>query len=433
MIYLLKALYGAAWLAAMPVLRKKPRMALGWEERVLSVALPGPVDLWIQAASGGESMLTNMVLTRLAEMVDGQGAPLRVLVTAGTKQGVDSLNKGVQQLAQYQPGRIEVFVRYFPLDAPAIMTKAFNQVRPRVAVIVETELWPGYLLAAKESSVPVLVINGRMSEKSFASYKNFRWFFNRFGPQRVLAISTVDGDRFAAILGDERVAVINNLKFDRISPGTVTVAANPITRILPGDAPFVLLGSIRREEEEKILATVRSLLAARGDMVIGLFPKHIERADSWLTELANAGIAARKRSATAETVAPGTVLVWDVFGELAGAYALARAAFVGGSLLELGGQNFLEPLVFGLKPVIGPYWKNFAWVGREILNTGLVREVKDERELSDVLLKDLDETSSREETIEQVQKYFQPRQGGTEMACREILAMLGKSEETTTI
>ena len=186
------------------------------------------------------------------------------------------------------------------------------------------------------------------------------------------------------------------------------------------------------EEEEKILKTVVKILAARPDITIGLFPKHIERADHWIQLLTKKDITAVKRSETHVRQSPGTVIVWDVFGELAGAYALAGAAFVGGSLENLGGQNFLEPLVFGLKPIIGPYWKNFAWVGREILASGLVQEVADENELVTSLLTAIDADVAKDQVIKQVQDFFLPRKGGTQQVCQQIidtLDVLGKKIE----
>ena len=121
---------------------------------------------------------------------------------------------------------------------------------------------------------------------------------------------------------------------------------------------------------------------------------------------------------------PGTVIVWDVYGELAGAYGLAATTFVGGSLVNLGGQNFLEPLVFGLRPIIGPYWKNFAWVGREIIDSGLVHEVEDENQLVSALLRSLESRDDRDEVITRVQNFFEPRKGGTHQVCLAIIDKL---------
>jgi 3-deoxy-D-manno-octulosonic-acid transferase len=381
----------------------------------------GPFDLWIQAASGGESMLTNMVLDKLVTLLP-ENRKLRVLVTSGTQQGVDSLLKGRKSLPANNI--LNITVAYFPFDAPRLMKKAFSQFAPKLAVIVETELWPGFLITAKRTNVPVLLINGRMSEKSFGSYKYFKKFFKKYGPEKVQAISPTDGERFSQIVGPDKVSLINNIKFDRVEPQTDLPAHNPIADLFLEESPFLLLGSIRREEEEKILKTVIKTLAMRPDITIGLFPKHIERADHWIGLLSKEKITACKRSEALIRQPPGSVIVWDVFGELAGAYALARAAFVGGSLENLGGQNFLEPLVFGLKPIIGPYWKNFAWVGRDIVSSGLVKEVADVNELVTGLLTTIDADVAREQVISQVQAFFEPRKGGTHQVCQQIITKL---------
>ncbi len=420
MIQLFLIFYDLIWRLAFPFLRKKPRLAIGWEQRTLKKWVEGPFDLWIQAASGGESMMTKMVIDALSHSLP-TGQKLRILVTSGTKQGVDSLHKGFQTLADK---RIDINIAFFPFDCPHLMRKAFKHYRPRLAVTVETELWPGFLVIAAQEGVPIYLINGRMSAKSFASYKRLNWFFRRYRPLKIWAISPKDRDRFKAVMGTEGIELMNNIKFDRIIPKTSLSENNTIACILPPASPFVLLGSIRREEEEKILDTIVHLLDARPDICIGLFPKHVERADHWLRLLEGQNIRGVLRSTIRSHQNAGSVIVWDVFGELAGAYASAAATFVGGSLVNLGGQNFLEPLVFGLRPIIGPYWENFAWVGREIVHSRLVLEVNDEDQLARMLLANIDEPRNRKEIQKKVQKYFEPRKGGTQLVCRELLKAL---------
>lgn len=420
LIKLIIPFYNLAWSVALPFLQRLPRVSLGWRQRTLRDSPAGPFDIWIQAASGGESLLTNMVLENLAAKLGSR--KLRVLATSGTKQGIDSLIKG---RSLHPPGgNPDITVAYFPFDSPRIMEKAFSRFAPKLAIIVETELWPGFLVSARRSSVPVLLINGRMSEKSFRSYRHFSGFFSKYGPKKVWAVSPLDRERFGQVVGPEKVSLMNNIKFDRIEPKNDFSTDTPIAGLLPESTPFILLGSVRREEEEKVLKAITTTLSARPDLVIGLFPKHIERAYHWLTLLKEANIPAVKRSQATGRSKPGTVIVWDVFGELAGAYALASATFVGGSLVNLGGQNFLEPLVFGLRPIIGPYWKNFAWVGRDIVTCGLVKEVADEIELTSALLAAIDSPSSRQDVMNQVRTFFAPRKGGTEQVCRQILEQL---------
>lgn len=418
--------YNLAWTVARPFLRRHPRLCQGWAERTLASGPHGPFDLWIQAASGGEAQLVNMLLDELASMA-APGQTLTVLATSGTQQGVDSLNKA---LPGRTAGRVATTVAFFPFDQPALMARAFRRFAPRLAVIVETELWPGFLVTAQRCQVPVLLVNGRMSEKSHRSYRHCTRFFRHCGPQAIQAISAADGARFAAVFGEERVRTVNNLKFDRIIPPKAGAADNPLRRLFPSEAPMILLGSVRQEEEELLLPRVVELLARRPDTVVALFPKHLERAEPWCQRLREQGLAAVRRSQVADQQPPGSVIVWDVFGELAGAYALATTTFVGGSLLPLGGQNFLEPLVFGVRPIIGPHWKNFAWVGREIVASGLVREVVDTPALVSALLAALDETIDRETVLSQVHEFFRPRQGGTRQACQLIFDHLNSPKGT---
>ncbi|MFV0437281.1 MAG: 3-deoxy-D-manno-octulosonic acid transferase [Desulfopila sp.] len=422
---ILFTVYHLAWRAALPLLRRSPRLRHGWTQRTLEQAPTGPFDLWIQSASGGESLLTQTVLAELATLLSGT-TELRVLATSGTKQGVDSLRKGCAAIRQDTP--IRTTVGYFPFDDPALMTRALQRFSPRLIVLLETELWPGLLRAARQHRLPVLLLNGRMSSGSHRRYRLLRWLLRPVRPTRILAISAADRARFAHILGPGAIDQMDNIKFDRINDQGQPGAKPHWATLLPPGNHFVLLGSIRREEEEKIITTIVGLLAARPDIVIGVFPKHIERADRWLAKLAARGITAGRRSRAMTPAAAGSVLVWDLFGELADAYGLAKVTFIGGSLMDLGGQNFLEPLVFGLRPFIGPYWSNFAWVSREIVTVGLVREVADEKHLLAELLAALDRDEPRALVRRQVQQFLAPRRGGSRLAAREIAAFLFPDE-----
>ena len=157
---------------------------------------------------------------------------------------------------------------------------------------------------------------------------------------------------------------------------------------------------------------------------MGLFPRHIQRLKYWQEALTQLGRPWILRSAVSSPVAAGTIIVWDTFGELMPAYRLAQAAFIGGSLAPLGGQNFLEAIINGVIPVIGPSWENFAWVGKEIINAGLLRVADDWRQAAALILQDMDAPRPRTEVIETARQFFETRRGGTVQACRQIEAML---------
>lgn len=367
--------YEGLWRIAMPLLKRHPRLAEGYAQRCLGdTDAPLPrADLWFQAASAGEAFLA----ISLSEAL-GLTRPARLMVTTQTRQGYDILQKHAERSSS-RGAPLEMVVRYLPFDRPGLMQRAVAQVRPRLAVLLETELWPGLMLALKDAEVPLAVVNARMSARSQKHYGLRPSLWRALRPEAVLALSRGDARRFANLFGHTGVTTMPNIKFDRVT--NAAAAPSPEMKALfPDERPLVVLGSVRRAEEPLIEDLLTLLQRRHRQALLALFPRHMERLDHWQRALTRRGLPWVLRSrATGEhpVLKQGGVLLWDTFGELGGAYALACAAYVGGSLVPLGGQNFLEPLALGLRPIIGPYWENFAWVGREVVDRGLVQEVKD--------------------------------------------------------
>ncbi len=422
MLKLFLLLYSALWRLALPVCRRMPRLADGWDERTLASLPDGAdrgFDLWIQSASGGESLVSAMVLAALADTLPKENSsnrPLRVLATSTTREGINTLEKIVPT------PEMTLHIRLFPFDTPDGTRRAFAVFRPRLAVLVETELWPAWLIAAKTAQVPVLLINGRLSAKSCRRYRRLSRFFTTFGPDRVLAMSAEDAARFAAILPAERIRTVNNIKFDRMQ---FVETAPPFNFTPP--APFVVLGSVRREEEKLLPACLARLRARRPQATVAVFPKHPGRAAEIVRLLAARGFSPRLRSTLGNGCDPGTLIVWDSFGELAASFSAADAVFIGGSLCSWGGHNFLEPLAFGVRPLIGRNWKNFAWIGREVITAGLVDEIEDENELAERLLDRLDHPDDRRSVQARATALFAEKRGGTAATCEEIRTLLSTS------
>lgn len=406
-------IYDCAWQAALPLLRRNPRLKEGWSQRKLQTPLPA-ADLWVQAASGGEAYLAWTLLGQLHPRL-----PLRVLVTTNTGQGMEILEKARADLAPGNPN-LHLSAAFFPFDRPSIMKQAVAQVAPRLMVLLETEIWPGLLYSLKQTGRPAYIINGRMTEKSLSRYRKFPRIFSSLRPEKVLAISSTDASRYQAVFGPAGILVISNIKFDRVTIGADDTNLPENSMIMAG-IPFLVLGSVREEEEPEVEQIISMVRESRPETVIGLFPRHMHRVDHWRDSLGRAGIAFRLRSASlGSTIKPGEVIIWDTFGELANAYASATAVFVGGSLAPLGGQNFLEPLAYGIMPVIGPYYENFAWIGEEIFSRGLVEKCKEWQAVAARLINLLDQPPSRERIRSEAEAFIRARQGGTEQACRVI-------------
>lgn len=414
-------IYDKAWAMALPLLRLSRRLKDGFSQRKLESPLP-VADIWIQAASGGEAYLAWTLLEHLRT-----SGPVRVLITTNTRQGMDIIGSASTALAATNPD-IDLLPAWFPFDRPSIMEKAVLRVNPKLAVLLEGELWPGFMQALKRRSCPVFIINGRMTDKSMTAYGRFPGACKALRPDRVLAISPEDGRRFERVFGKEVVSLMTNIKFDRLAVDRENKGAGIpngfMEQMIPSGSRFLVLGSVRREEEPKILQIIQKVHRLRPDTIIGLFPRHLERVDYWKKTLSGCGLNWHLRSGMKPPVQNSDVILWDVFGELSTAYAAADAVFVGGSLAPLGGQNFLEPLVYGTVPVIGPSYENFAWIGEDIFRQKMAIRTRNHRDAADGLIRQLDHPAPKSEIARKAKAFIAARQGGSRTACEAIEQVL---------
>ena len=412
--------YNLAWSAALPLLALSSRLRQGWRERVFASRLRRRGDLWIQASSAGEAYLACQLLRQCPDL-QGKTA----LVTCSTTQGLEVIRKTVRSGALGSKGcRVES--GYFPFDMPLIMDKALGAVHPKVMVILETELWPGLLGQCKKRDIPVILLNGRLSERSYRRYMKFPSLWRSHAPNKIMAVSEEDARRFKMLYPGIAVDVMKNMKFDRVLLNSAMTGYAPGAGVVQDlkRSLLVVFASIRKEEESDVLEAIKKLRARAAQASIALFPRHMHRKKAWIKLLRSAGIDFVLRSKINTMNRRGQLILWDVFGELVLVYNVAAAVFVGGTLRPCGGQNFLEPLGSGLVPCIGPYWENFSWVGREIVERGLVTEVRDVSELVDALVRDLHMRRPREAVLKDAAHYIKERQGGTKQACREIVKWL---------
>ncbi len=410
--------YQLAWSIALPLLRRNQRLQIGLSQRTLQEE-PAAADLWIQAASVGESFLAWEIIRQLQPP-----GPLRVLLTTYTSQGLEILNK-IRSEALEQGRHLTIHTAYFPFDQPALMTRAVAAVRPRLMLLLESELWPGLLHSCRQQGVKVMVANGRMTARSLARYRSWPAFWRYLRPQTILAISSDDAARFATLFGQERVATVANIKFDRISRQEgLRAGDNPLAPLVPADCKLIVLGSIRKEEEADIIKLICHLRDRNKQLSIALFPRHMHRLNKWARLLTDHGCSWQLRSHLTEPIADGSLILWDVMGEMLAGYELAAAAFVGGSLAPVGGQNFLEPLICGLRPVIGPYWDDFSWVGQDIIDQQLVLVAANWQQAAELLLTNADRPLSRRQIRQAALAYMQSRRGGTAKTCAIINALL---------
>jgi 3-deoxy-D-manno-octulosonic-acid transferase len=346
------ALLTAATTPLVPYLLKR-RLARGKEhpqridERRGEPTEPRPAGtlIWVHGASVGELAAAIPLVERLC----AKGT--NVLVTSGT------VTSAAVADSRLPPGAVHQFV---PLDAPTFVAKFLDHWRPDLALLVESDLWPNMIMAAAKRNLPLIVVNGRMSERSFE-----RW---RYLPDTIEALlkrldlclvrTATDAERFAA-LGAPRITTTGNLKLD-VPP--LPVDEDKLGKLSAAIAgrPVIAAASTHLGEETAVIDTQRRLKSTFRGLLTILVPRHPERGVDIASEIAAAGLTSALRSRGQLPHAGTDVYIADTLGELGLVYRLAPIVFMGGSLIPHGGQNPIEPAKFGVAILHGPHVANFA-------------------------------------------------------------------------
>jgi len=379
-----------------------------------SPAAERPV-IWLHAVSVGEVI----AVSRLVKALDAALPHFLLAVSTTTRTG--------QALARERFGPDRVF--YCPLDLPWAVRAYLRALKPRLLILTETEFWPNLLNGCFRRSIPVAVVNARISDRSWPRYRILRllWkpLLSRLG--RVLAQSQSDANRLLAIgCRADRVRVAGNLKFD-----VRAAAEGEATRQLKSRANglrFIVAGSTLDGEESVLLEAWPALLAADPQLAMVLAPRHPERFIAVSSLLDRSGQPWIKRSAwnsnTPDPLRPGTIVLLDTIGELASVYSLASVAFVGGSLVPAGGHNPLEPAQFGIPIVMGPHYTNFTAITDALRRHNALRIVGKES-LAAAFTNLVGDRPAAEAMGARAKEVFDSQSGATDRcvaAIRELLA-----------
>lgn len=378
MAWTLNCVYLLAWLAASPwLLWRRWRWGKnrrGWAQKWWGLGPVPPATaprIWLHAVSVGEVNLLAPLMAELSRRVDCEFA---ISTTTET---------GYELARQKYPGQLVFFC---PFDFSWAVRRTLRNLRPQLIVLAELELWPNWIQSANRAGIPLAVVNGRLSTRSFAGYCRWRplvtGMFRRLG--LVLAQSEDYAQRFIALgTPAERVQVSGNVKFDNVDPARGRAqAAEFITRfgLKPGE-PILVGGSTQPDEELLLLRAFAKLRCEFPRLKLVLVPRHPEK-------LASLEAALREspwrycfrsgRSGAQLDSLPVDVVVVDVIGELAAWWTLATVAYVGGSLGSRGGQNMIEPAAVGSVVSFGPNTKNFKDVVELLLGNDAATVVTDE-------------------------------------------------------
>ena len=330
--------------------------------------------IWLHAVSVGEAIAARPLLKALRKRYPGHA----ILVSNTTETG-----RGIS--ATFPEKDLCI---YFPFDFLPSVRSALESIKPQLVIIMETEIWPNFTREAFRCGIPVILANGRISDRSYSRYLKFDWFF-RHALQLFssLCMQTVtDRERIIAIgAPPERTLATGNLKYDIPVCQADAVEHKRLRDVyaIPAEAVVLTAGSTHAGEEQYVINMYKELAATADNLFLILVPRHPERCSEVAAMLKESGLAFRRRTAipAAEQFKSGGVLLVDTIGEMMNLYALSDIAFVGGSLVPTGGHNLLEPASAGVASVFGPHMTNFREICELVLKYGAGIQVESPEEL----------------------------------------------------
>ncbi|MCI0665129.1 MAG: 3-deoxy-D-manno-octulosonic acid transferase [Acidobacteria bacterium] len=391
------------------------RERLGWYPDLLkSGSQPA---IWLHAVSVGETLAAQSLVRALRERFPGH----RIILSTTTATG--------QAVARSRVTEADGFC-YFPFDWRFCVRRSLRTIDPQIVILMESELWLNFLSECRTREVPVLVANGRVSDRSFQRSQRYSFFTSRLYSlvSRFVMQSSADEDR-AIRLGapPERVTVSGNLKYD-IERSGVTSNTEVMTRSLNeafglNSDPLIVAGSTGDAEEEIILGAFEDLRErdGMGDVRLMIAPRHPERFEAVARLLESSKLTfARRSSAGGPNISSrSNVILLDTVGELAALYQFASVVFIGGSLIKKGGHNILEAAFYAKPIIVGPHMENFREITREFLRRDAVIQLAGDsnqeltRELRDNLIALLKDRSRAREIGENARKAVDENHGAT--------------------
>lgn len=372
--------------------------------------------IWVHAVSVGESIAAAPMVRALLEAYPALPVTLTCMTPTGSER--------IRAMFADEP---RVQHCYLPYDLPWAVRGFLDRVRPRLGIVMETELWPNLIHQCAKRGIPVALANARLSERSARGYARFAKLTRpMLGEMSLIAVQTeTEAQRFRDLgAPPECVRVTGSIKFDlKIDEQLLPRAQALRAQWGASQRPVWIAASTHEGEDASILEAHRRVLQAHGDALLILVPRHPERFDAVAAQCRE-GFTSVRRSSGEPVLAQTQVLVGDSMGELLFLYALADIAFVGGSLIERGGHNPLEPAALRLPVLMGPHVFNFLEIGAMLREAGALQQVEDAQELAQAVLRLIESPQEARRMGEAGRAVMQANQGALRRLLEGIAGLM---------
>ncbi|HAU1296894.1 TPA: 3-deoxy-D-manno-octulosonic acid transferase [Legionella pneumophila] len=394
--------------------RKLPAYRQRIAERFcLGIQENAPVDVWLHAVSLGEVIAATPLIDAMLNK------HWSVLVTTMTPTGSERVKSRFGHKVAHQ---------YLPYDLPWVLKRFFKRTKPRVGIIMETELWPNLINQAHASGVSLFLANGRLSDRSLQGYLKLKFLFkpvlNQFSG--VLTQSNEDAERFIALGANaDLVHVLGNMKFDLQIDSVDSSQYRELKSHWGEDRLTVIAASTHDDEESQILSQLPRLQEAIPGVVLLIAPRHPERFQTVYQLSVQAGFNTGCRSNLDTVSRENEVVILDSLGELLGFYQISDFAFVGGSLVPVGGHNVLEPIAMNVPVLSGNQVHNFKSICRELKEAQAILLVNHANELVDAIIKLYQDKESQNTMVANASSVLESNKGSVVRYLQKIESVLG--------
>jgi 3-deoxy-D-manno-octulosonic-acid transferase len=378
----------------------------------------GKQCIWLHAASVGEIVATSPIVKEIKKEIPD----VPILISVVTETGYAMARRIIPEADT---------VIFFPLDLPWLCRRVVRRIRPRVFLPVETELWPNFLSATRRYGIPVMMVNGRISDRSVKNYHYLGRVLREMLDTVVTFCmqSTIDAQYIIRLGADpRRVVVTGNTKYDQTYTDVSAAEKQELQRQLciTGDDPVIVAGSTHKGEEELIFSAFTGVRQQYPGARLVVAPRDIQRAEEVLSLAAAGGFAAGKR--TVLKVEPGEpdIVILDTIGELGRIYSLGDIIYVGGSLVKHGGHNILEPAAHGKPILVGPHMFNFKDIYALLSGRGACETVYDATELAAKILQILNDRTLRDQMGKQALDIIMENRGAARKSALYLKTLLTK-------